>query len=124
MQRTQARIARLHGHVANPRREQAHRLTTALTREYGVIGVESLNVAGMLQNRRLARHVSDVGWSLILRQLNYKTSWAGARLVSADTHYPSSKTCSACGAVRAKLALFERVFACEASKCGSFSTAT
>jgi putative transposase len=117
MLRTESRLGRLHERVANLRREQAHRLTTHLTREFGVIGVENLNVRGMQANRRLARHIADVGWGMILAQLKYKTSWAdGSLLVAADRFYPSSKTCSDCGAVRAKLALSERLFTCD--KCG------
>jgi putative transposase len=117
MLETERRIRRLHERVANLRREQAHQLTTALTREYGVIGAETLNVKGMLKNKRLARHISDVGWGLILQQLKYKTGWSeGAILALADRFDPSSKTCSACGSVKAKLDLRERVFACEA--CG------
>lgn len=100
----------------NIRREQAHRLSTALTREYGVIAVETLNIAGMKRDRHLARHVSDAGWGIVLAQLNYKTAWAGSILESADRFYPSSKTCSDCGAVRAKLGRSERVFTCGA--CG------
>ena len=104
----------MHQRVANLRREQSHRLTTYLAREFGVIGVETLNVRGMQANRRLARHIADVGWGTILEQLNYKTSWsAESVLVAADRFYPSSKMCSRCGAVRAKLALSERVFTCD-----------
>jgi IS605 OrfB family transposase len=115
--RTEARIRCLHERVANLRREQAHQLTTMLVREYGVIGVETLAVKNLVKNRRLARHIHDVGWGTILTQLAYKTSWSdGAVLVAADRYYPSSKTCSACGTVKAKLSLPERVFACEA--CG------
>ena len=117
MLRTEQRVRRLHGRVANLRREQAHQLTTYLTREFGVIGVETLTVRNLLGNRRLARHIADVGWGLILRQLKYKTSWSdGSLLVAADRFYPSSKTCSECGAARAKLALSERIFTCHA--CG------
>ena len=117
MRRTEARLRRLHERVANLRREQAHRLTTHLTREFGVIGVETLNVPGLQANRRLARHIADVGWGMILAQLAYKTSWSdGSLLVAADRFYPSSKTCSECGAVRAKLSLSERIFSCAA--CG------
>jgi transposase len=116
MLRTEERIRRLHERVANVRREQAHRLTTAMTREFGLIAVESLNISGMKQNARLARHISDAGWGIALAQLAYKTVWAGSRLVSADRFYPSSKTCSDCGTVKAKLSLSERVFSCEA--CG------
>jgi putative transposase len=116
MLRTEERTRRLQERVANVRREQAHRLTTALTREFGLIAVESLNIAGMRANRRLARHISDAGWGIVLAQLKYKTEWAGSTLQSADRFYPSSKTCSDCGTVKAKLCLSERVFGCEA--CG------
>ena len=44
------------------------------------------------------------------------------RLVRADPFYPSSKTCSACGWVKAKLTLAERTFTCEAWGCGSTAT--
>jgi putative transposase len=116
---TEGRIRRLHRRVANLRRENAHALTTYLTREFGVIGVETLAVKNLLANRRLARHISDVGWGMILRQLEYKTSWSdGSILIAADRFHPSSKTCSACGAVRAKLSLAERVFSCAEPGCG------
>jgi putative transposase len=60
MTRTQERLRRLHERVANLRREQAHQLTTALTREYGVVGVETLAVKNLMGNRRLSRHIADV----------------------------------------------------------------
>jgi putative transposase len=116
MLRTEQAIRRRYERVANLRREQAHHLTTALTGEFGVIGVETLAVKNLMANRRLARHIGDAGWGVVLAQLKYKTDWAGSKLVSADRFYPSSKTCSGCGTVKAKLSLSERVFTCEA--CG------
>jgi len=83
---------------------------------YGTIVVEDLNVTGMLKNRRLARHIADAGFGQIRRQLGYKTAWYGGRLVMADRFYPSSKTCSGCGAVKAKLRLSERTYYCQ--QCG------
>jgi putative transposase len=119
MVRTERRIASLHERVANLRREQAHLLTTSLVGEFGVIGVETLAVKNLMGNRRLARHIADVGWGTVLAQLKYKTSWShGSLLVAADRFYPSSKTCSACGAVKAKLLLTERVFTCDDHACG------
>jgi putative transposase len=117
MLRTEARVRRLHERVRNLRREQVHQLTTYLTRNFGVIGVEALAVKNLMANRRLARCIADAGWGMILAQLTYKTSWSdGSMLVAADRFYPSSKTCSDCRTVRAKLALSERVFDCDA--CG------
>ena len=76
--------------------------------------VEDLNVAGMLRNRRLARKIADAGFGEIRRQLTYKTRRNGGHTVVADRWYPSSKTCSGCGAVKAKLPLHVRVFDCDA----------
>jgi putative transposase len=67
----------------------------------------------MIANRRLARAVADQGFGAARRMLGYKTAREGGRLVVADRFYPSSKRCSGCGSVRAKLTLAERVYRCE-----------
>jgi len=90
-----------------------HKLTTSLATLHGTIVVEQLNIAGMVRNPRLARAISDTGMAELRRQLGYKTTWYGCRLVVADRFYPSSKTCSGCGWVKAKLTLAERTFCCE-----------
>jgi putative transposase len=113
---TRTRLARVHARVANVRRDGLHKLTTILASEYGTVVVEDLHVAGMLGNRRLARHIADAGWGELRRQLGYKTMWAGGRLVRADRWFASSKTCCGCQAVKAKLPLAARVFHCGA--CG------
>ncbi len=107
---------RVHHRVANLREDALHKLTSAVAAEYGTIVVEDLNVAGMLRNRRLARRVADAGFGEIRRQLTSKTRWNGCRLVAADRWFPSSKTCSGCKAVKAKLPLHVRTYACDA--CG------
>jgi putative transposase len=109
-------LARVHARAANLRKDALHKLTTTLTTQHLVIVVEHLNVAGLLRNRRLARAIADTAMAESRRQLAYKTSWYGSRLVVADRFYPSSKTCSACGWVKAKLTMAERTFTCQA--CG------
>ncbi|RSS97651.1 transposase [Streptomyces sp. WAC05292] len=105
----------VHHRVANLREDALHKLTTAVTAEYGTVVVEDLNVAGMLRNRRLARRIADAGFGEIRRRLAYKTRQRHAtRLVAADRWYPSSKTCSGCGAVKAKLPLHIRTYECDA----------
>lgn len=113
MLRRESELKRLHAKVAAQRKEQAHLLTSYIVRHYGIIGVESLNVAGMLKNKCLSRAISDVGWGMILSQLECKAAWRGRHLHAADRFYPSSKTCSCCGAVKAKLPLSERTYHCE-----------
>jgi putative transposase len=114
--RANAARNRVHHRVTNLRRDAIHKLTTALAREYGNVVVEDLNVAGMVKNRRLARAVADAGFGEIRRQLAYKTTWNGGTLSVTDRWFPSSKTCSGCGAVKAKLRLSERLFVC--TTCG------
>ncbi|MGW5126022.1 IS607 family element RNA-guided endonuclease TnpB [Streptomyces sp. NPDC004069] len=107
---------KIHHRVANLRADALHKLTTAVAAEYGTVVVEDLNVAGMLRNRRLARHIADAGFGEIRRQLAYKTQRNGCGILAADRWYPSSKTCSGCGAVKAKLPLHIRTYECDA--CG------
>jgi putative transposase len=114
--RSRAKITRVHTTVANARRDGLHQLSTRLATTHGTIVIEDLHLAGMLRNRRLARHLAGVGMGKLARQLGYKTVWYGGRLVTADRWYPSSKTCSDCGAVRAKLRLSERTYTCD--RCG------
>jgi putative transposase len=114
--RANAQRNRVHHTVAYQRADALHKFTTAIAAEYGTVVVEDLNVAGMLRNRRLARRVGDAGFGEIRRQLGYKTEWNGGRLVVADRWFPSSKTCSGCGVVKAKLLLSEREYRCES--CG------
>ena len=71
---------------------------------------------GVAINRSLARAVSDQGFGQARRMLGYKTTWNGGTLIPADRWFPSSKTCSGCGAVKAKLALSERTYVC--TECG------
>ncbi|MGW5666399.1 IS607 family element RNA-guided endonuclease TnpB [Micromonospora sp. NPDC003776] len=114
--RAAGRLRTAHARVANLRRDGLHKLTTGLAREYTTIVVEDLHVSGMLKNRRLARRIADAGFGELRRQLSYKIPWNGGRLVVADRWYPSSKTCSGCGAVKTKLTLSERIYRCTA--CG------
>ncbi len=114
--RANARVQRVHAHVANSRKDQIHQVTTRLAKDYDVIVVETLNVKGMVKNHALAEHISDAGFSEFVRQLEYKTQWYGSTLVKADRFYPSSKICGRCGTVRATLSLAMRTYACES--CG------
>lgn len=107
------RLARLHRKIRNKRKDFLHKLSTQLAKTKPVIVIEDLNVRGMMQNRRLSRHIADSGWSQFLMMLDYKTKWYGSSLVKAPKFYPSSKTCSACGSIKPGLKLSERQFVCE-----------
>jgi putative transposase len=108
-----ARLARLHARVASVRADTLHKATTSLARRYETVVAEDLNVTGMISNKKLARAVSDQGFGAARRMLGYKTRREGGTLLAADRWYPSSKKCSECGSVKAKLTLNNRVYQCD-----------
>ena len=110
--------ARLHGRITKTRALHLHRVTNALAGGFDTVAIEDLNVAGMANRKHhLGRALADASLGELRRQLTYKTGGHGhlsngSRLVTVGRFYPSSKTCSACGAVKAKLHLGTRVYDC------------
>ena len=99
-------------------RENAlHQLTHHLSTHYAAVAIEDLNVRGMLANGKLARHLADASFGEFRRQLEYKVPMRGGQVLVVDRWYPSSKTCSACGAVHGGLTLAQRQWNCPA--CGA-----
>ncbi len=111
------KVARLHAHITDARRDFLHKLSTRLISENQVIAIETLSVKNMQRNRCLAKSISDASWSEFVRQLEYKARWFGRELVGIDRWYPSSKACSACGHVQGKMPLSVREWTCP--ECGT-----
>ena len=111
--KARAKVARLHARVANQRLDAMHKATTWLASTFSEICIEDLNTAGMVKNHHLAKAIMDASFGEFRRQLDYKTARTGATLHVIDRWYPSSKTCSKCGRVKAKLPLSERVYRCD-----------
>ena len=109
-------VARLHRRIANIRLDWTHKLTTNLTRRYGLIALEDLAVGNLMQNRHLSRAIADVGLGELRRQLEYKTPMRGGQVVFVDRFFPSSKACRQCGSKNTSLTLADRTFVCPA--CG------
>uniref|UniRef100_A0A6H1Z996 Putative transposase n=1 Tax=viral metagenome TaxID=1070528 RepID=A0A6H1Z996_9ZZZZ len=110
-------LARLHERIANIRKDVTNNLTARLVRDFRWIGIEDLNVRGMAANHCLAKSVMDAAMSEVGRQILYKATLAGSKVAIADRWYPSSKTCSDCGAIFAGLKLGVDNWVCES--CGS-----
>ena len=113
-EKARERVARLYARVADVRADALHKATSMIASNYDTVCIEELHVAGMVKNRSLARSLSDAALGEFRRQLEYKTTRTGAVLRVVDRWFPSSKTCSNCGVVKAKLSLSERVFNCDA----------
>lgn len=114
--KARTKLARLHRRIADIRSDALHKLTTRLM-GYGIIVIEDLNVAGMLQNRNLSRTIADVGLREFRRQVSYKAALAGSTLIIANRWYPSSKLCSACSVKNNTLTLSQRFWTC--TSCGA-----
>ena len=97
IQKQRVKVARIHEHIANIRLDFLHKASTKLVDENQVIGIEDLNIRGMVKNHKLARAVSDVSWSKFFGLLEYKALEHGCDVVRVPTFYPSSQTCSSCG---------------------------
>jgi len=110
--RAKAKLARTHAKIANVRKDALHKLTTYLALNFNNIVSEDLAVGNMLKNRKLARAIADAGFGLFKSMLAYKTVLRGSASWFADRFYPSTKTCSCCGAVRDHVSLSERTFVC------------
>ena len=82
-----------------------HQVSRALVGKFHTLGIETLNVAGMIRAGLQPKALADAGMSRLLNQIRYKSQWYGTHLVEADQWYPSSKACSACGEVNKDLVL-------------------
>ena len=108
-------LGREQRHIAAIRRDFTQKLTTILVTHYRAICIEDLNVKGMRRGK-LARSVGDMAFGELRRQLEYKAAMSGTMITIAGRFYPSSKTCSHCGAKKDDLTLRDRIFVCP--KCG------
>lgn len=108
------RLAKLHARIVHVRQDSLHKLTTDLTRRFGTIVIEDLNVKGMMSNRKLARAIADVGMYEFRRQLTYKAEMRGVKVVVADRFFPSSQLCSTpgCKGRATDLGLADRIWTC------------
>lgn len=106
------KLAKLHARIANIRNNAIHQLTTQLTANYKTIGIEDLNVKGMVKNRCLSRSIADMGLHEFRRQLEYKAEMRKCQVVIANQWYASSKTCSSCAYKLPVLPLATRKWQC------------
>ena len=109
-------VAKAQEKVAFARNDFQHKLSKTLADENQAVVVEDLNIKGMTKNRKLARHIQDLGWHGFSAKLGYKLKAQGKHLVKIDRWYPSSKTCSCCGHKQETMPLNIRNWQCQ---CGA-----
>ena len=110
------KIAKLNRKICRQKEHYYHQITNELLRDNQTIVMETLNVKGMMEEKKLSRNISDASWGLLTQMLEYKAKWYGRNLIKINQWFPSSKTCSNCGNVKEVLLLSERTYKCEVCK--------
>jgi putative transposase len=113
----QQKISKLHLHIANQRQDFLHKESRKVVDENQVIILEDLNVKGMIKNRRLARSIADVSWSMFKTFVTYKANWANKTVVLVDRFFASTKLCNGCQTKNTLLSLSDREWVCP--NCGN-----
>ena len=114
---TKLKLAKLERKVARRRENRNHVATMDIVSRSNFIGIESLNVKGMMKNRRLTNALSDAAMYDVLSKLQYKANWNGIPVQAIGRWVPSSKTCHVCGYKKKDLKLKNRDWICPS--CGT-----
>lgn len=110
-------ISKVYSRLSHIRLNYLHQTThTLVSMLPKAIGIETLNVSGMMKNKHLSHEIQKQRFYEFNRQMEYKCLDRGIRLIKADMFYPSSKTCSNCGHIKKDLKLSERTYVCP--ECG------
>ena len=110
------KVAKLHEKVSNSRKDFLHKQSRKIANSYDLVCIENLNMKAMQKALNFAKSVSDNAWGMFTTFLEYKLKEQGKQLIKVDKWFPSSKTCSVCGAKKDELALSQRVYICD---CGN-----
>ncbi|WP_052569300.1 RNA-guided endonuclease InsQ/TnpB family protein [Ktedonobacter racemifer] len=119
-EKARRQVARLHYRIISLRDDVLHKLTTGLANCYGIIGIEDLNLKGLLKNRTLARSFSDAALGKLLSLLTTKVEQRGGQVIKVDRFFASSKTCHGCGWKWEDMQLSDRVFLCQNAHCAYY----
>ena len=116
-EKARVKLARFEKHIADSRRDYIEKETLRLVRSYDVIGIEDLNLQGMMKFSHNAKNYVDTSWYTFTQKLLWKARFNDCVVVRADRYYPSSKTCNYCGYVNRSLTLKGRKWTCPS--CGA-----
>ena len=111
-EKARVKLARFEKHIADSRKDYIEKETLRLVRTYDVIGIEDLNLQGMMKFSHNAKNYVDTSWYTFAQKLIWKSQFNNCIVVKSDRFYPSSKTCNHCGYVNHNLTLKDRKWVC------------
>ena len=116
-EKARVKLARFEKHISDSRKDYIEKETLRLVRTYDVIGIEDLNLQGMMKFSHNAKNYVDTSWYTLTQKLIWKSQFNNCIVVKSDRFYPSSKTCNHCGYINQNLALKDRKWICP--NCGT-----
>ena len=116
-EKARVKLARLERHISDSRKDYIEKETLRLVRTYDVIGIEDLNLQGMMKFSHNAKNYVDTSWYTFTQKLIWKSQFNNCVVIKSDRFYPSSKTCNHCGHVNHSLTLKDRKWTCP--NCGA-----
>jgi len=113
------KVARTYEKITNIKNDILHKVSKQLIddNQVNTIALETLNIKGMLKNKKLSSQIHDASWYKFVSYLEYKARWAGKNILRIGQFEPSSKLCSSCGYKKDNLKLSDREWQCP--ECGS-----
>lgn len=109
---TRIKLAKLTSKLARVRKDFLDKLSTRLIKENQIISLEDLNISGMLKNRKLARAISQQGWSMFRTMCEAKANKYCRDVRIISRWQPTSQICADCGYKWGKLDLSIREIVC------------
>ena len=76
-EKARRQVARLHYKMTCLRADLLHKLTTNVAEQFALIGIEDLNIGGLMKNRKLARSFADAALGKLKRLLEQKVPIRG-----------------------------------------------
>ena len=116
-EKARVKQARFEKHLSDSRRDYIEKDTLILVYTYSVIGIEDLNLQGMMKFSHNAKNYVDASWYTFTQKLIWKSQFNDCLVIKSDRFYPSSKTCNNCGYINHTLTLKDRKWTCPS--CGS-----
>lgn len=125
-QKQRLKISKIHQKIRNCRQDHLHKITTQLSKNHAIIVLEDLVVSNMSRSAAgtlekpgknvraksgLNRSILDQGWGEFRRQLDYKQTWRGGKVIVISPQY-TSQTCSCCGNIAKENRPSQEIFAC------------